>query len=949
MFRSISNFYLPSRRDFLAAAAALTAAPAFTQASLPLEAQFRDVPNAARMRMHWYIFGPAWTPEEGERQLKLMADAHIGGVLIFPAYPIALDNAAEGIQNLPYLSPEFLSVLRSIAASSKRAGLTLDMVLGTGWPYGGPSVSLEQSAHSLRISKVAGSPGGAWSLPALREGEAVLGAFSRGPAGWRQVQPGDPAAESGEVVVFRSAPTRMEVKRASLGAEGWVVDHYDATSLDQFLRDVGSKLIGAIPKGEIRSIFCDSLEVYRATWTAKLPEAFARRRGYQLMAELPALFDAGDPNSRDIRCDFWRTLAEQTEEQFIRPLTDWAHANGVTSQIEAYGTPPVSIRAYRHVDIPVGEHYEWKEFSSSRWASSGGHLAGKPVILAEAWTWLGYPNRFADTLEQLKLCSDLHFLSGINALYGVTYAYSPVKLGSPGWVPYFGPSTNHTSPYWPYFSHFADYVNRSTFVLQQGKPIADVALYLPMEDVMAEAGMEQLLPNWAVRDRLSSNGPPPEFSLKNALYYESDIVKTIITNGYAFDGVDTFTMNDGMSGDNGRLRLGDGDFGVLVLPNLTGIDPQSLDGIEAFVASGGTLIATKRLPERCWGLHERDRKTARVRKAIAHLFGNGPHREYRESAAGRGRVIFCPDERGSLLKALRSLPPDIAFEQPSEHVSFVHRRTPDRDFYFLANTSEQPQSLDGVFRVGHKEPALWDLKSGEVRPAVVFEHVAAGTRVPFLLGPLESKVIVFTGTGRSPQAVHTNLPLESDGARVFDNGTYFYDRGSGRKTVNVSGIPAPYAPAIHWRLALGDDRYDLDDLQSWTELPKSRFFSGQGVYEGEFDASQYAGLGVVLDLGAVRETAGVHLNGKSAGVAWMRPYRLDVTHLLRMGRNRLRVDVTNLLINKVLGQGPIDYSQIYAKYGNRFPAGDEWDVIREPLPAGLLGPVRLFFYKLVKI
>src|SRR5258708_2985304 len=115
MFRSISNYHLPTRRDFLAAAAALTAAPALAQAPLPLEAQFRDVPNAARMRMHWYIFGPGWTPEEGERQLKLMADAHIGGVLIFPAYPIAPDNEADGIHNQSYLSPEVLSVLRSIA------------------------------------------------------------------------------------------------------------------------------------------------------------------------------------------------------------------------------------------------------------------------------------------------------------------------------------------------------------------------------------------------------------------------------------------------------------------------------------------------------------------------------------------------------------------------------------------------------------------------------------------------------------------------------------------------------------------------------------------------------------------------------------------------------------------------------------------------------------------
>ena len=65
--------------------------------------------------------------------------------------------------------------------------------------------------------------------------------------------------------------------------------------------------------------------------------------------------------------------------------------------------------------------------------------------------------------------------------------------------------------------------------------------------------------------------------------------------------------------------------------------------------------------------------------------------------------------------------------------------------------------------------------------------------------------------------------------------------------------------------------------------------------------------------------------------------------------NRIRVDVTNLLINKILGMGPIDYAAVYAKYGRRFPAGDEWDVVREPLPSGLLGPVRLVFYKQVQV
>jgi hypothetical protein len=400
-------------------------------------------------------------------------------------------------------------------------------------------------------------------------------------------------------------------------------------------------------------------------------------------------------------------------------------------------------------------------------------------------------------------------------------------------------------------------------------------------------------------------------------------------------------MNSGMQVTGGRLRQGDGDYGILVLPNLTGIDLESLEQIQAFVTGGGTLIATRRLPDRAWGWKDRDARTARVRELTELLFGTGAARQYGERKVGQGRVIFCPDEQGSFRKALFTAQPDIRFHIASPHVSFVHRREPERDFYFLANTSEEGQELEGIFRVGHKAPELWTLQTGATEPLVVFEHLPEGTRVPFTLGPLESKVIVFSAARRPPAATRTDLPLEAGGARVFSNGSYFHIHSGVRKSVAVTGIPAAWHLTARWRLALGDQRYEFEELPSWTELAKSRYFSGTGIYEAEFDAPEFKDFGVELDLGAVRETADVHLNGAPAGVLWMRPYRCDITRLLRPGRNRLRVAVTNLLINRILGDGPIDYSDVYAKYGRRFPAGDEWEFVREPYPSGLLGPVHL--------
>jgi hypothetical protein len=156
-----------------------------------------------------------------------------------------------------------------------------------------------------------------------------------------------------------------------------------------------------------------------------------------------------------------------------------------------------------------------------------------------------------------------------------------------------------------------------------------------------------------------------------------------------------------------------------------------------------------------------------------------------------------------------------------------------------------------------------------------------------------------------------------------------------------------------WRLKFSEPTVPavvVGDLKSWTDIPSAHFFSGRGTYEAEFPFSMKLGpdVGVVLDLGGVRETAELWLNDRNAGVAWMRPYRFDVTEYIRQGPNRLRIDVTNLLINRVLGNGPIDYAAVYARYGQRFPPGEEWQKAGEPFPSGLLGPVGLFFYKIVR-
>jgi hypothetical protein len=503
-----------------------------------------------------------------------------------------------------------------------------------------------------------------------------------------------------------------------------------------------------------------------------------------------------------------------------------------------------------------------------------------------------------------------------------------MELGAPGWMPYFGPVVNHASPFWRYMPGFVDYVSRTSALLQQGKPVADVALYLPSEEALAEAPPAQVMLNWTARDRLSTTGFPSEFGLRNALRYEAAVVKTIVTSGYQFDGVDTFVVNSAAKVSGGRLIIGDGDYGCVVLPNLSGIDPESMGVLERFVESGGLLVATRRVPNRAFGMLRREDRQRRVREIARRLFGDPPSRAQRR--VGKGRVIFAPDEEASLLDALRVMPADIEFSRASEDVSFAHRRTDSADIYFVANLGLRTVRLQARFRAGPRSPAFWDPMTGEVQAARVREQTPAGPRIDLHLHPLQSMFVVLDDQAGT-------LPLPSD--FVEEN-----------LTAGGDLLPAPIRVAGPWKLTFDDaslPAVSLRELLSWTQLPRARYFSGKGTYECEIalpSAVLKQNRRVYLDLGEVRETAEVEVNGKPAGVRWMRPYRFDVTALLEAGLNRVRISVTNLLINRVLGAGaPPDYSAVNEQFGDRFPPGSEWTAVREPFPSGLLGPVRLVF------
>src|SRR6266496_5062571 len=117
-------------------------APARAQTINELQRGFEHPPDDSKIMMRWWWFGPAVTKPELEHEMRVMKEGGIGGFEVQPVYPLTPDDAEKGIRNFPFLSDEYIDVLRFVSAKARELGLRLDLTVGSGWPYGGPQVSI---------------------------------------------------------------------------------------------------------------------------------------------------------------------------------------------------------------------------------------------------------------------------------------------------------------------------------------------------------------------------------------------------------------------------------------------------------------------------------------------------------------------------------------------------------------------------------------------------------------------------------------------------------------------------------------------------------------------------------------------------------------------------------------------------------------------------------------
>jgi len=527
---------------------------------------FEQPPDDARIMMRWWWFGAAVTKPELERELRAMKQGGIGGVEVQPVYPLVLDDPERGIRNLPYLSDDFIDALRFAAQKAREMGLRVDITLGSGWPYGGPHVPITEAAGKLRCDRVPVPSGaGSIALPNLENGEKLIAAFLDGT---QVVQLPRDLTGQHTVLFFISSRTGQQVKRPAVNAEGFVLDHYDRAAIEHHLKTVGDRLMQAFGANPPYAVFSDSLEVYGSDWTSDLLDEFRKRRGYDLTPLLPALVGDIGSKTAEVRRDWGRTLTELAEERYLTPIRDWAQRHGTRFRSQTYGIPPVILSSNALVDLPEGEGSQWRTFTATRWAASASHLYGRPVTSSETWTWLHSPSFRATPLD-MKAEADLHFLQGINQLIGHGWPYSPPEAGEPGWRFYAAAVFNDHNPWWIVMPEITKYLQRVSFLLRQGKPANDVALYLPTED--AWSGF------MAGRDSVNES--------MGALLGPT-LIPQILDAGFNFDFI-----------DDRAIEQAGVPYPVVVLPTLKRLPPATSQKLDAFKRRGGIVVEAARIAE----------------------------------------------------------------------------------------------------------------------------------------------------------------------------------------------------------------------------------------------------------------------------------------------------------------------------------------------------------------
>jgi len=865
------------------------------------------VTKECRPWTYWWWMGSAVDDRNLTHELERYHAAGLGGVHIVPIYGVK----GQERRCIEYLSPAWMARLRHATGEAARLGMGLDMTTGTGWNFGGPSVT-EHDADATVVHKVYPLSGGR-GLEIVFDRASPQALVAYGDDG-RIVELTDRIASDGKVDwtappgswkvhhVCQRFSGRM-VKRAAPGGEGRMINPFSRKAMTDYLVRFDRALAGydgPMP----RAMYYDSYE-YGSNWSAELFAQFAKRRGYRLQTQLPALFGEGPADTvARVKCDYRQTVSEMIEELSLSQWARWSRAKGMQTRLQAHGSPGNILDLYAVADIPETEMFNRdRDPLIAKFASSSAHVSGRRLVAAETGTWLA--EHFHATLSDMKKLVDEMFLGGVNHVIYHGTCYSPDDAPWPGWVFYASTQMNPRNAIWRDAPTLNEYIARIQSILQTSNPDNDVLVYWPISDAWHDAmGMLQ---HAGVSD-------------VDWFYGHSigQLAKTLWDRGYAFDYVSDRQIARAVVKD-GAIRLGSGTYRVLLVPACQRMPEETLRHLFRLASGGVPVICQSHMPSDVPGLADLARRRVELNELLGTLRETPTaNPSVRQALVGKGRFLI-----GDALPGL-----DLAGVQRETLVDH-----PGAQFVRLARSDGHDYLV-----VNHGTLAMqkWVSLAAPARSILLMDPLTGDTGVAAVRrsGSRRSEVLLQLSEGQS-------IVLRSFADREATGPRWRYVRPAG-KPVDLTGtwqvefieggptLPAPLATAA---------------LRSWTELggADARRFAGTARYRITFDAPAAKADAWIIDLGNVASSARVRLNGRLLGTLITSPYRVALRDLKPTG-NVLEVEVTSLSANRIrdLDRRGVpwkifrDINMVGRNY--RPLDASAWPVEE----AGLLGPVQLW-------
>ncbi len=685
--------------------------------------------------------------------------------------------------------------------------------------------------------------------------------------------------------------TGLEVDKLNKDYVKNYVDGY----LKMYADTVGPENIG---RNGISYLLTDSIEVGPQNWTDRMLDEFRERRGYDARPWLPALTGVIIKSAADTDRFLWdlrRTISQLIAENHYGEISDELHAHGMHYYGEAleYHRPSLGddMEMRSKTDVPMGAMWTWAGnpgpdldyIADLRGAASVAHIYGQNLVGAESMTSRGPAWSFSP--NTLKQVADLEFALGVNRFEIHESAHQPVAGMAPGLTlgPY-GLWFNRNDTWAEEAEPWVTYLARCSYLLQQGRFNADVAYFY------GEEGPLTAVFGW----KPISDAP----------------------NGYGFDFVNSDVILHQLSVKDGRLTAPSGaSYRILYLGGRSQrMTLPVLRQIEGFAEQGAAIVGNR--PTDSPSLSDDEMEFQRI---ADKLWGSSPAPSTSHKV-GKGSV-YTGMTPNVVLAAL-NFPRDFETTKPEADTSvmLLHRKLADADIYFVDNRNDRVENLDATFRIDGKAPELWDPAIGATQPAS-YRIVAGRTTVPLHLDPYGTTFVVF----RRPAATASRQVPEPKETEVSELNSAL------NRDWAVSFQPERGAP----------ETAPFDHLTSWSDSANAgiKYFSGTATYSKtiEVPASAFAvGVHQWLDLSDVKDIADVAVNGKELGILWKTPFKIDVTSSLKPGSNQIVIQVTNLWVNRMIGDQQPSAQKKYA-----FADFTPYKTDSPLLPSGLLGPVRL--------